>query len=353
MNTLHAVSPVEAEQVALRAEALRWFKGRYRHKSESQRTMVEALRRVAVTATAGQHDETTFPWDVIIDEDLAGQICGKVADVYAHATLVKSASALRVMLDCCRKVGLIDHDAYVRARGFEAKGGYVPSAPGTYLSEDDVAAMVRACHSGGNPNTQIRDAAIVLSLVSSGARGDELAHVRSENVHLQERRIWLHHTKSGQPRDAWLHPAAVTALERWMSVRGTAGRDLFVPLSRTGRPLIERGSMSTQQVRKVVKQRAARAGLGDVNPHDCRRFVVSTLLDNFDIALVAKTVGHKNPTTTAAYDKRPAQRQRDAVAQIPLPTVGPVGPPGGERGRVCAMSPPEDLLGGSTPQHTY
>lgn len=80
--------------------------------------------------------------------------------------------------------------------------------------------------------------------------------------------------------------------------------------------------MSTHQVWKIVGRRAAQVDLVWITPHDLRRFVVTTLLEHgFDIALVAKTVGHKNPTTTAGYDRRPGRRQRDAVAQIQLPTL--------------------------------
>jgi integrase len=324
MIGLHAVTDRESEEASLRVEALRRFKARYRHNPESQRAMVGALRRIAQTATDGQHDETTFPWDVIIDEDLARQVWDTVADIYARATVVKDASALRVMLDCCRKVGLLDHEEYAQAKQFEAKGGHVTASAGHYLTEQDVGAIVGSCRNSGTANTRIRDTALILALACSGARGDELAHVKLEHLHLEERRVWLHKTKSGEPRDAWLHPAAVTALERWLAVRGSVGQDLFVPLSRTGRPLGHHGAMSTHQVWKIVRRRAALAGLVGITPHDLRRFVVTTLLENgFDIALVAKTVGHKNPTTTAGYDRRPGQRQRDAVAQIRLPSLEP------------------------------
>lgn len=50
--------------------------------------------------------------------------------------------------------------------------------------------------------------------VGSGARRDELAHVRMEDIYLNECRIWLGRTKGGRPRDAYLHPTAVEALRR-------------------------------------------------------------------------------------------------------------------------------------------
>jgi integrase len=144
--------------------------------------------------------------------------------------------------------------------------------------------------------------------------------VRVEDVHLAQARLQLLRTKGRRPRDAWLHPAAVDALARWLEVRGQAPGPLFVPLSRTGRPLLEHGELSTHQVRKIVKARAAEAGR-EATTHDLRRFVVGALLDHHDVALVAKVVGHRDPRTTAGYDHRPKARQRDAVAGLRLPKL--------------------------------
>ena len=88
--------------------------------------------------------------------------------------------------------------------------------------------------------------------------------------------------------------------------------------------MIDHGHLSTQQVRKIIHARAAEAGYTGVATHDLRRFLVSTLLQTNDIALVAKVVGHKNPATTAGYDRRPLQHQRDAIASLRLPQLDQV-----------------------------
>lgn len=316
---LHLVDEEEVELLTLRALAFEKFKARYSHNSESQRTMVRAINRVALGASDQKFDASRFPWEWIIDDDLAEMVARAAAKNFSRATLQKDASAMRVMLDCCRKVGLISTDQYSVAKDFRVTAG-IPSDPkGTFLSESDVAALIYAARISGGAEVQIRDATLLLVLASTGVRRDELSHVRLKDVHLNDRRIHLRVTKSGSPREAWLHPSAVDALRRWLDVRGPEGDALFVPLSRVGRPLTDR-RLSSHQIWKVVRGRAAQAGLGDVAPHDLRRFVITTLLDHgVDVALVAKTVGHKSPTTTVGYDKRPADRQRNAIAQICLP----------------------------------
>ena len=320
---LHAVGDEEATVLALRAAALQRFRHTYRHNPESQRTMLGSLRRLATEFSDGTCTEATFPWELVVDADLSEDLWSSVADRYSVATANKDASALRRMLDCCRRVGLLTYEEYRHATSFTAKNAGNPTATaGTYLGTTDVEAIVNAALTGkGNPNTRIRDVALLLTLASCGARGWEVTGIQLRDIHLDESRVWLTRTKGGQPRNAWLHPVAVAAIGQWLQVRGPQPGPLFVPLSRTGRPLLDHGAMSTQQVRKIIHARATEAGYTGVATHDLRRFLVSSLLETNDISLVAKVVGHKNPATTAGYDRRPLQHQRDAVASLRLPQL--------------------------------
>jgi integrase len=318
----HLVTEEEAASIRLRLEALRLFRARYRHNLESERTMVGGLHRLATVFSDGEYDERTFPWELLVDEDLAVSMWSAVGSKYSRNTAVKDASALRLMLKSCRDVGLLTHEEYSHARSFDTKGVGDPREPaGTFISDADLAAIVEACvHGRGGAHTRTRDTALVLSLACSAARGDEITGVLTEQTHLAERRVWLRRTKNGKPRNAWLHPHAVTAVERWLDVRGHRRGPLFVPLSRSN-VLPDYKELSTFQVWKIVSGRAAEAGLPHITPHDLRRYVISSLLDRCDLSLVAKIAGHANPATTVLYDKRPEQEQRDAVATLQLPSL--------------------------------
>lgn len=322
-TALHALSAKEAERRALRAKALERFAARYRHNPESQRAMLGALRRLARTLSEGSLDERTFPWELLVDEDLTEQVWSSVAERYARRTAAKDASALRQMLDSCRRVGLLTYEEYQQGRGFEAKGGHERPPAGHYLSETDLGRIVQSCRTGrGGPTTRIRDCALILTMATSGARGYEATGIDVGQLHLEEGRIWLTRTKGGRQRNAFLHPVAVEAVDEWLTIRGWRSGPLFVPLSRTGRPMLEHGGLSTHQAWKVVRRRAEEAGYPGITPHDLRRFVISTLLEHVDVALVAQVVGHRNPATTAGYDRRPQARQREAVATLQLPALG-------------------------------
>lgn len=318
-SRLHTVTNEEAERHELRAQALERFKRRYQHSPESQRAMLGGLRRVVREFSDGEYDETTFPWELVVDDDQAQFLWSPVADRYSKATATRDASALRVMLDCCRRVGLLTYEEATQAAGFVANRGQPRDQAGCYLSENDVSRILHACQTGrGNPATRTRDAALLMVLATSGARGEEVTGVDLRHVHLDQSRLWLTRTKGGRPRNAWLHPSVVTAVRDWIGVRGHDPGPLFLPLSRTGRPMIERGALSTHQARKVIHSRAAEVGIDGVALHDLRRFLISHLLERVDVTLVASVVGHRNPATTAKYDRRPAERQRDAVATLDL-----------------------------------
>jgi integrase len=250
-----------------------------------------------------------------------------VADGYAPATAIRDASAVRVMMEGCHKEGLISREEYERARDYTAKTPKEKQRrrrPGHYLSPEQLATILETTARGpGQPNTRVRNIALVTILAGSGIRGEEVTGVNFRDIDLPGRRIWVL-GKGGRERDVWLPPGAVGALRAWLEIRGHGPGPLFVPLSRTGRPMPEHGALSKFQVWKVVRACAAAAGLEGITPHDLRRYLVSNLLDKFDLVLVADIAGHRKTQTTSLYDRRPDERKRDAVATVPLPSLASI-----------------------------
>ena len=321
---LRVVTDAEAEIIGLRAEALRRLRRRYPN-PESCRAMEGSLRRLAQTFSAGQRTIDTFEWELLVDDDLAGQVWEAVAGTYSRATALKDASFLRQMLRCCCKVGLLTYEQSATARAVETGRGSPSTRPGMLLTPDDVNGLFEACWlDNASEAVAMRDVALLHTLASTGARRSETAAITTQNVHLDESRIWLTTTKNGTPRNAWLHRNSVEAVDAWRTALGDHRQALFPALSRTGRPLDDQ-PMSPHQIWKIVHRRADMAGLPGMTPHDLRRFVVSTLLDTtHDLALVARVVGHKNVNTTALYDRRPDARARAAIETLPLPKWHPI-----------------------------
>lgn len=321
---IHVVTAQEAVCLERRAQALRRFTRRYNHTPEGQRAMVGALHRLATTFSQGLYNETTFPWEYLYDADQSQAMWDAVASSgsYSRATVVRDASALRIMIARCADVGLLSYEQAQLARAFETKGGGTVRPPaGHYLENKELETIIRATESGtGTAITRTRDVALILALASSGARRDELAYAKVEDLDQVSGRLWLGRCKGRKTRDSYLHPIALEAVRSWLDVRGPKPGALFPPMSRS-RALVHRGHMGGHQIWKVVTERAANAGIPGITPHDLRRFLISHLLETQDLTLVARIVGHESTTTTAKYDRRPARFARAAIETLELPNL--------------------------------
>lgn len=315
---LRVVTNEEAKLLELRMKARNRFIMQY-PKTETRRTMVGALDRIAKTFTKGVLNSREFPWEILIDEDLANEVWQSVNSQYSPATARRDASALKVMLKCCRKVGLMSSEQLASATSFASKVGGPLGKTGRTLTKEEISQLMKFRKEGANHILQARDEALMLVLASTGARRNEISFLDLEHLDLGNNKVILTVTKNGYQRNAWLHESSVNAIEYWISLRGNEPGPLFVALSRTCRPLIDR-RLSPHQIWKVLGKRAEESGVGHLTPHDMRRYLVSTLLDQgVDLSLVARIVGHSNPATTATYDRRPDSRCRDAVASLNLP----------------------------------
>lgn len=318
---LHIVTDEEANLLEKRARARARFTARY-DTDEARRTMLGALDRVALTYSGGEFRGIDFPWEALCDEDMAEEVWQPTAARYSGATASRDASAVRKMLEACWREGLLTHDQYQRATHFRVRRRDWSPPPGRTLTDPEITQLVAYDPPDTSFALRVRDRALVLMLASTGARRSELSHVSLDNLHLTESRVRLIVTKNGQPRDAWLHPSTIAGVEHWLSVRGGAlDGPLLVPLSRTGRPLLDR-RLSPHQMWKILRRRSIDCGIGPVTPHDMRRFVVTRLLEEgHDLLLVSRLVGHSDPSITKLYDRRPAEVCRQAIATLPLPAL--------------------------------
>jgi integrase len=314
---LHAVTPDEATVLEKRARAWARFLRRY-DSTDSRRTMQGALDRVARTFSGGALSGSTFPWELLCDDDLAAEVWTATLKKFSHATARRDASAVKVMLECCWKEGLLTYDQMQLATSFRVTKGDWSPQPGRTLSDEEMAAFIAYESPAASPALRSRDRALILTMASTGARRREISHLLLANLDLAERSIRLEVTKNGDPRDAFLHPTAATSLTEWLDVRGLSPGPLLVALSRTGRPLLDR-KLSEHQMWKIVRRRSEECGIGAVTPHDMRRFVVTRLLEEgHDLLLVSRLVGHSDPSVTKLYDRRPIDSFRAAIATLPL-----------------------------------
>jgi integrase/recombinase XerD len=94
---------------------------------------------------------------------------------------------------------------------------------------------------------------------------------------------------------------------------------LFTRIYRSGKVTLDR--LTAQTVMDVLKARAAEAGTAPASPHDLRRTYASTLLADPEtgVVVVSRLMGHADVSTTALYDRRPAEAAAAAARRLPDP----------------------------------
>lgn len=146
-----------------------------------------------------------------------------------------------------------------------------------------------------------RDRAIVELLYSSGLRVSELTQTRIENVDLDEQVIRV----TGKGNKTRLVPVGSRASEALTDYLSTE-RPGLVRNGRTSTHIflsIRGGSLTTNRIRQILKQRANLAGLdGNIYPHLLRHSFATHLLGNgADLRVIQEMLGHADIATTQIY----------------------------------------------------
>jgi integrase/recombinase XerC len=228
----------------------------------------------------------------------------------AKATVNRQLQALRKFCAFAVQAGILTSSP---AEGIELVQveGAVPALP---LTQRQIEKLLRA---SGNeqPGLVRRDTAILMLLLHTGLRVNELVDLRLDDVQFDHpgTHLRVKDGRNGEIRRIPLEGEVRHALYQYLSVRPKVEGEARLFLSREGRPL------SSRSVQRVVSARGRAAGLEGVSPQALRRTYASRLLASTgDLTLVAQRLGHQNPTTTTRYLNISEQElTREASAQFP------------------------------------
>lgn len=138
----------------------------------------------------------------------------------------------------------------------------VPDVPVPLITDEELTALLKACT--GRTWYEIRDLAMIRVLLDTGCRVSELVGLRIEDVNLDHEMAFVV-GKGSRPRPVYFSAKTVAALDRWLRKRREhrwAHLDaLFVG---------ERGRMTEDGVRKVIRYRGEQAGIAGLHPHRFR-----------------------------------------------------------------------------------
>lgn len=282
----------------------------------SRRSQASALTRLAAFVSNGTAGPDDVPWHELRQPHVAA-IRSWLSENFAPATGNRYMAALRGVLKECWRAGRMTAEQYQRAIDVKPIHGTRPLA-GRALSTGELVAMFDVCARDVTPYGA-RDVAI-LALLRLGLRRAECAALTLQDVTADGLRV----TGKGRvTRTVPLENGAHAALSDWLAVRGAAAGPLFVRIRRRGAFGFELDAsrhLTDQSIYNMVKTRAKQAHVSAVAVHDFRRTFIGDLLDaGADLATAQRLAGHASPTTTARYDRRPAETARRAVSLLHVP----------------------------------
>lgn len=279
-------------------------------------TMKSSLDKVAQLFTGDKNATAlTFSWQQMRYQHTAA-IRTLLKDKYSPSSASKMLCGVRRVLKEAWRLGLIEAEDYNRA--VDLAGVKSETLPrGRALAVGEISNLLAICKQDTTP-AGLRDATILTILYGTGLRRSELAKLKLDDVDLETCEVRVIAGKGNKDRTSYLPQWAITTLKKWIEIRSTEPGPLFYQTDKTGN--LKPKAISDEVVMRLLKKRAAQAGIRSCSPHDLRRTFVSELLDaGVDIATVQKLAGHADIATTARYDRRGEGTKRKAVSFLKAP----------------------------------
>ena len=156
---------------------------------------------------------------------------------------------------------------------------------------EEIAALLETCNKSDLIGA--RDAALLLSLLDSGARVSEFLSIDLKDM--DAGKILLRHTKGKRPREVYLSTRTRKALRGYLRMRHDNHPALWITK--------DNDRLTYDGLRAILTRRAKLAGLRETpSPHDFRRAVAINYLRNGgDVFTLQLILGHKSLAVLRRY----------------------------------------------------
>ena len=183
----------------------------------------------------------------------------------------------------------------------KVKAPRVPIEPLDPVQIEDVFKMAAICHP--EMFSGCRDKAILLCLLDTGARANELLNMNLEDIDQMRGSVLIRQGKGRKPRTVYLGKKARSALRKYLRLRKDIEQGVWVTT-----PRFSSGRLSYDGLREVIKRRAAEARVKKPTLHAFRRAFALTMLRNgTDVYTLAKLMGHEGIAVLQRYLKQNCQ----------------------------------------------
>lgn len=165
------------------------------------------------------------------------------------------------------------------------KAPKLPTDPIEPIQIEEIHQLLKTCQSN---YSGVRDKAMMLGLLDTGARAKEFLNINLEDVDLATGAVMIRQGKGRKPRMVFLGRKTIRAIRGYLRYRKDNSPALWI--STQG----ER--MTYSALRCFLRRRAERIGLKSIpTPHDFRRaFALVMLRNGVDIFALQKLMGHSD-----------------------------------------------------------
>lgn len=283
----------------------------------SRETMFHALVSIVRVLTDTPDDSVDifrFPWE-LMDIPQITLLRTMLSEKFATATANNYLMALKGVLKCAWRLGLIDRDTYERRIDFKPiKGESLPA--GRYVEMEERALLFNALRAD-KTWVGARDGAIIGTLFATGMRRQELTGLLYENLEpLKGQEVGytlkILKGKGNKSRMAYIGPDAVPFVQRWLAHRGTHSGAYITKQDGTG--------ITTQTVYDILSKWSLEVGITQIRPHDTRRTVITDLREaGMEDSMIMEITGHSSVEMVSRYDRKKEQRVKMIGLGIKFP----------------------------------
>jgi integrase/recombinase XerD len=182
------------------------------------------------------------------------------------------------------------------------------------FSKDDIAALLKACDVTRNWRTRNtiashrptadRDRAIILTLVDTGIRAEELCTLTLADLNMNTNAMTIRGKGAGRDKKerlVYFGKTCSKALFQYLMPRlGQPGKDNG-PLFLNSLSIVDR-SLNRDSLYRLVQEIGARAGIKDVHPHRFRHtFAITYLRNGGDVITLQSLLGHSDLEMVKRY----------------------------------------------------
>lgn len=162
------------------------------------------------------------------------------------------------------------------------------------LSLDNFHRLLAVCE--GKDFNSLRDKAILLFLLDTGVRKQELTDLRIGDIDMVSGQVFIRSGKGKKSRITYIGKQTRKVLMAYLRIRKGTNEDS--PLWAT----IEGGSLAYHSVRQVIRRRAKAAEIKEPGLHEFRRcFAINFLRNGGDVVTLQRLLGHSDLTVINRY----------------------------------------------------